>query len=103
MSKVLGGVSVDKRECLAALQLTDWTVHKVSWIDIPWDKLNVHLISVEDPKDFFSYSDPEIFFTRFENGFRFSDEYFYTTVVWIVALIAFICFSEPVKQNKSFL
>jgi hypothetical protein len=30
MSKVLGGVSVDKRECLAALQVTDWTVHKVS-------------------------------------------------------------------------
>jgi len=30
MRKVLGGVSVEKKDCLAALQLTHWTVHKVS-------------------------------------------------------------------------
>ncbi len=40
MSKVLGGVSVDKRDCLAALQLTDWTVHKVS----SWNALPNHAV-----------------------------------------------------------
>jgi len=28
MSKVLGGVSCDKEDCLAALKITDWNVHK---------------------------------------------------------------------------
>ena len=29
MTKVLGGVSSDKNDCLAALNVTDWNVHKV--------------------------------------------------------------------------
>ncbi len=30
MTKVLGGVSSDKNDCLAALNITDWNIHKVS-------------------------------------------------------------------------
>ena len=30
MSKVLGGVSCDKKDCLDALNITDWNVHKAS-------------------------------------------------------------------------
>ena len=32
MSKVLGGVSCDKHDCVGALQITDWNIHKVRFI-----------------------------------------------------------------------
>ena len=50
MSKVLGGVSCDKADCLTALNITDWNVHKVQG-----DQLNMAVFFwylVE--RDFFS-------------------------------------------------
>jgi hypothetical protein len=63
---------------------------------ISLDRYKNNGLSVVDLNSCFSYSESEIFFAIF----GFYDYYFGMKIFQRVALIAFICIPEPVKQKR---
>ena len=55
MSKVLGGVSCDKADCLTALNITDWNVHKVQGDQLNMAVFFLYLVKSDFSSTRFSY------------------------------------------------